>query len=259
MTHADTGVMDWADADSFCVADRHQIWFSPHQDSMYVYHARPWTDSLGVTHSGAVYVHQGPPPLSGSWRGILPPRDNRFMTLSLNDHLSDKGIDKWVTEIGCTSAPVPRQNIRTALAFFAREMPRLAIADAVAFLVAMDLSKPVHVVTLQPGERLIGFRTGTESPFKLFFARRGASMHSSGINPTGRGPVHFVVRAAVRALDSSTTGAKDTWSRTAPGQPSTVAPRARKWFGKEFGVLAQGGGGQLIIPESYSELLVEGH
>jgi len=178
-------------------------------------------------------------------------------TLSINDHLSEPGIDKWVSELGCTSAPVPRQNIRTALAFFAREMPRLSVADAVGFLAAMDLSKPVRDVTLQPGERLLGFRTETESPFKLFFARRGASAHTSGINTARRGPVHFVVRTPVRALESFTTGAKDTWTRTTPGQRLSVAPRAKKWFGQEFGVMAMAGGGQLIIPESYSNLLVE--
>lgn len=180
------------------------------------------------------------------------------MPLSLNDHLSDKGIDKWVAEIGCTSAPIPRQNIRTALAFFSREMPGLPIADALGFLVAMDLSKSVREVTLSAGERLIGFRTGTESPFKLFFARRGASVHNSGVNVTGRGPVHFAVRTPLRALESSTTAAKDTWTPPAPGQPATISPRAKKWFGKEFGVMVPGGGGQLIIPESYSDLLVEG-
>jgi hypothetical protein len=179
------------------------------------------------------------------------------MTLSINDHLSDAGIDKWVAELGCTSAKVPRENIKTALAFFAREMPRLPIADAVAFLAAMDLSKPVKDVTLKAGERLIGFRTETESPFKLFFARRGASPHASGINTARRGPVHFVVRTPVRALESSTTGAKDTWTRPTPGQRATIAPRAKKWFGQEFGVMAAGGGGQLIIPESYNSLLVE--
>ena len=177
--------------------------------------------------------------------------------LSINDFLSDNGIDKWVAELGCTNAPVPRQNIRTALGFFAREMPRLPVADAVGFIAAMDLSKPVGGVTLADGERLVGFRTQTESPFKTFFARRGASPHSSGINTAGRGPVHFVVRARVQALESFTTGAKDTWTPMTPGQPVSVAPRAHKWFGRAFGVIATGGGRQLIIPESYSKVLVE--
>lgn len=181
------------------------------------------------------------------------------MTLSIHDHLSDAGIDKWIAELGCTNAPVPRRGIRTALAFFAHAMPRLSVNDAVGFLAAMDLSKPVVETMLAPGERLLGFRVGNESPFKLFFARRGASAHSSGINTAGRGPVHFVVRSPAKVLESSTGGTKDGWTRTTPGQGVGVAPRAKKWFGKEFGVMVSGGGGQLIIPESYSHLLVEEH
>ena len=69
--------------------------------------------------------------------------------------------------------------------------------------------------------------------------------------------MHFVVRTEVRALESFTTGTKDTWTSTMPVQSVGIAPRARKWFGKEFGVMVLGGGGQLIIPESYSKLLVE--
>ena len=181
------------------------------------------------------------------------------MTLSLQDHLSEKGLDKWIAEIGCANAPVPRKNVKTALAFFASQMPQLTIADALSFLVAMDLSKDVRAVSLETGERLIGFRTQTESPFKLFFARRGSSSQTLGVNAAGRGCVSFVVRASVRALESRTAGAKDTWSRTMPGQRLSVAPRSKKWYGAEFptGVLAAGGGAQLIIPESYSHLLVE--
>ena len=181
----------------------------------------------------------------------------RAMTLSIHDYLSDRGIDKWVAELGCTNAPVPRQGIKTALGFFARAMPRLSVNDAVGFLSAMDLSKPVVETRLRSGDRVIGFRTGSESPFKLFFARRGASAHASGINTVGRGPVHFVVRDAITVLETSTGGTKDSWTRSAPGQTVGVTPRAKKWFGKEFGVMVTGGGGQLIIPESYSHLLVE--
>ena len=185
---------------------------------------------------------------------MTPPADQK---LSLKDHLSDVGVGKWIAEIGCTNAPMPRENVRMALRFFDTELPRLPIADAVSFLVAMDLSKPVRRVLLSPGERLIGFRTPTESPFKLFFARRGQSRHSSGINTESRGPVHFTVRAAVPALESFTTGAIDTWTPRRPGQTLTVAPRAKKWFGQEFGVMTIGGGGQLIVPESYSHLVIE--
>lgn len=177
--------------------------------------------------------------------------------LSLRDHLSDTGIDKWIAELGCTNAPLPRRNVKAALLFFDTEMPTLPIRDAVSFLAAMDLSRPVEPVFLHPNERLIGFRTGAESPFKLFFARRGQSAQGLGINTVARGPVHFTVRAAVRALESFTTGTIDTWSPTQVGQTFSVAPRAKKWFGREFGVMAMAGGRQLIVPESYSSLLVE--
>ena len=184
------------------------------------------------------------------------------MSLSLNDHLPDAGVAKWIAELGCTDAPIRRRNVKVALSFFHANMPELSIADAVGFLAAMDLSKPVNRVYLAPGERLIGFRTPTESPFKLFFARRGSSPQSSGINTAGRGAVHFAVRTTVLALESFTTGTIDTWTprRFTPDDPHqalAVAPRAKKWFGKEFGVMVSGGGQQLIIPQSFSRLLVE--
>ena len=179
--------------------------------------------------------------------------------LSINDYLSEAGIDKWVAELGCSNAPVPRRNIKAALSFFAREMPRLPLEDAVGFVSAMDLSRPVGEVTLPQGERLLGFRSGSESPFKLFFARRGASPYTSGIDAGGRRAVHFVVRAPVRVLESFTAGAKDTWTRSTARQDASVAPRAVKWFGHDyaFGVFAAGGGKQFVIPDSYSHLLAE--
>jgi hypothetical protein len=192
-----------------------------------------------------------------SYAGVRSHLSLETLMLSIRDHLTPVGIDKWVAELGCTNAPVPRQNIQTALEFFALEMPRVKISDAVGFLAAMDLSKRVSRIVLTPGERVLGFRTPTEQPFKLFFTRRGASAHASGINVARRGPLHFVVRQNVNALESFTTGAKDTWTQTLPGQPMSIAPRAKKWFGKEFGVVAPGGGIQLIIPESYSYLLLE--
>ena len=179
------------------------------------------------------------------------------MDLSVRDHLSDVGVAKWIAEIGCVNAPIPRRNVRAALSFFDAQMPSLSVADAVGFLSAMDLSKPVARVHLKAGERLIGFRTHTESPFKLFFARRGSNPHNVGINTAGRTVVHFTVRFPVLALESFTAAAIDSWTSRRPGQAATVAPRAKKWFGKEFGVLAEGGGKQLIIPRSYSYLLVE--
>jgi hypothetical protein len=171
------------------------------------------------------------------------------MSLSLRDFMSDTGVAKWIAALGVTDAPTPRGNIRVALSFFANYMPTLAVETALAFLRAMDLSRTVRLVHITSGERLIAFRRATESPFKLFYARSGASVHRSGVDPTDRNVVHFVVRAPFVALESFTTGANDTWSGT---RGTAIAPRVGT-----YGVLASGGGLQLIVPESYKQLLVE--
>ena len=171
--------------------------------------------------------------------------------LSLHDHMSDAGLDKWLAQVGVTPAPVPRQNVRTALRFFAQHMPTLPPAMAMSFLRAMDLSKPVRVPVLPVGERLIAFRSGNESPFKLFYTRPGASKYSSGINPAGRSAVHFTVRAPAPALETYTSGVVDVWTVPADGQHTTVAPRANS-----TGVMVAGGGIQLIIPRAPQVLLV---
>jgi len=174
------------------------------------------------------------------------------MPLSLNDYGSPAALDAWLAQIGVTPAPVPRENVRTALQFFATRMPALDPEMALSFLRAMDLSRPVRLTRLEPGERIIAFRTGSESPFKLFYTRPGASMHTSGINAARRGVTHFKVRVAAPALETFTSGAIDVWTTPADGQPTTVYPR-----GDTTGVMVAGGGIQLIIPRSTQVLLVE--
>jgi hypothetical protein len=171
------------------------------------------------------------------------------MELSLRDFMSDAGVTKWVAALGVTDAPVPRRNIRAALSFFSGHMRHLKPEMALEFIRAMDLTKSVRVVLVAPGERLLAFRRATETPFKLFFARSGASPHRSGIDPTGRSVVHFVARSPFQALESCAAGANDTWSRTTG---TAIAPRTGT-----YGTLAGGGGLQLIVAESYSRLLIQ--
>ncbi len=135
--------------------------------------------------------------------------------LSLKDWMTEAGIDKWFTQLRARDAPVPRENVKTAFRFFDLHTPGLAADLALSFLLAMDLSRPVRSIPLMPKERVIAFRTGQESPFKLFFTRSGASVHLSGVNPHGRSAVHFRVRVPCPALESYTTGTIDTWSITA--------------------------------------------
>jgi hypothetical protein len=113
----------------------------------------------------------------------------------------------------------------------------------------MDLSRPVRDLTLTAADRVIAFRVGNESPFKLFYTRAGASPNASGINPHGRSAVRFGVRGTARALESYTTGTLDVWTLPGDDQPLVFAPRANR-----SGVMVTGGGIQLIIPRSHSVL-----
>ena len=174
------------------------------------------------------------------------------MSLSLNDYRSDVGIGKWMEEVGVTDAAVPRKNVRTALAFFCQAMPALSTSMAANFLRAMDLSRPVFDRLLSPADRVVAFRVGNESPFKLFYTRAGASAFSSGINPNGRSIVRFAVRGTARALESYTSGTVDVWTIPAEDQPLTFAARANR-----SGVMVGGGGTQLLIPRSYTLLEVK--
>ncbi len=171
--------------------------------------------------------------------------------LSLSDHLSEAGLSKWFEQLNATDAPIPRRNLQTALRFFQQQMPVLSPAMALNFLLAMDLSKMVREVHLNPNEEILAFRSTSEPEFKLFYTRPGASRHNSGINPAGRVPVRYKVHQGCAALESYTTGAIDVWSLRETGQPTTVAPR-----GNSTGVMAIGGGVQLIIPGASRYLTV---
>ncbi len=174
------------------------------------------------------------------------------MSLSLNDFASEVGIDKWIDAIGITNAPIPRAGVRTALQFFQRRMPRIKLDDALSFCVAMDFSKEVKEVLLQPKERVIAFRLPSEAEFKLFYTRPGRSKHSSGINPADRRAVHYTVVSPAYALESYTAPASDTWTKRLPGQTAYVNPRSNS-----IGYLAAGGGLQLLIPDAYRYLQVK--
>ncbi|MEM9588356.1 MAG: hypothetical protein AAGA03_13820 [Planctomycetota bacterium] len=168
------------------------------------------------------------------------------MSLSLRDHLSSAGVDKWIGELGVVNAPRARQGITVGLKFFDQFMSRLPPPMAAEFLRATDLSRPVRSIRLSIGERIIAFRKAGEPEFKLFYTRPGNSKHSSGLNPHNRSALHYTVRMACAALESYTTGAIDTWS-----YPSSMAISVRT---NSTGYMAAGGGLQLIVPDAHRYL-----
>jgi hypothetical protein len=173
------------------------------------------------------------------------------MKLSLQDHFSERGIAKWIEALGVVDAPVPQQGVREALRYLSMHMMHLPPEMALNFLRATDLSKPVRSVLLTVGETLVAYRTQSESPYKTFFTRAGRVATSGGINDAGRGLVRFRVRAPIWVLESVAAAAIDTWTPRAPGQPLALAPRANS-----TGYMAHGGALQLLVPRSFSSLLV---
>lgn len=159
--------------------------------------------------------------------------------LSFDDYRSDVGLKAWVAAARVTDAPRTRHGISEALQFFRANMRSASPARALDFLRCMDLSRPVSRVTLVPGERIIAYRGPAESQFKLFFSRPGRGVHNLGVNPTDRRFIAFDVRAPAPALESIASPARDTWS-----QPL-----------REY--MASGGATQLLLPDSFSYLLVE--
>ena len=132
--------------------------------------------------------------------------------LSLRDGLSKRRTTRWLKVLGLVDAKVPTAGVQTSLEFFRNRMSTLPVEMAVNFLSAMDLSRPVQELTLQPGAEIIAFRSQTECEFKLFYAWPGASRHSSGLNAHGRVAVRYTVTNKTAALDSYTTSAIDVSS-----------------------------------------------
>jgi hypothetical protein len=171
--------------------------------------------------------------------------------LSLRDWMSDKSVSKWITKLSVTDAPMRRAGVKTALRFFQTRMPTLHPSRALDFLHAMDLSRPVNGITLRKDAKILAFRKPSESEFKLFYTRSGASKHTSGINPHGRIAVQYTVHNSTPALESYTTGVIDVWSIPAEIKHLTISIRA-----DNVGVMAAGGGIQLMIPAAARSLTI---
>ena len=154
----------------------------------------------------------------------------------MSDYLMGGGFDKWLKEVGVSDAPLTRSGLSTALQFFHAHMPNLPRSLRIAFLKGMDLHKQVRTTELNPPTVVAAFRKCTEDPFKLFYTKAGTSVRTLGVNPATRQFQRFRVRTRVVVLESRCASARDTW--TDPTQA----------------VIAEGGGVQFIIPDSFRPL-----
>ncbi|WP_441289509.1 hypothetical protein ACSRUE_01790 [Sorangium sp. KYC3313] len=161
----------------------------------------------------------------------------------MSAHFQGKAYEQWFRDLRITDAPLTRRGLVEALDFFHQRMPGLDRRTMLAFLRGMDLHRPVKRVLLQPNSEIAAFRRSTESPFKLFYTKVGANLHSLGVNPHDRRFQRFRVRALVEVLESYAAPVVDTWSELLP-------------VGVYRHYTARGGGIQYVIPGSYDCLLV---
>lgn len=154
----------------------------------------------------------------------------------MHDFLQGGGAEKWLAELGVSDAPLTRTGLGTALQFFHTRMPDLPRTMRFAFLKAMDLHKPVCLVTLAPPSMLSAFRKANEDPLKLFYTKAGTSVLNLGLNPANREFRRFRVARPVQVLESVAAAAIDKWTDD------------RRYF------VASGGGRQYIIPQAHAVL-----
>lgn len=91
----------------------------------------------------------------------------------------------------------------------------------------IDFSKPVSVVTIPKGTKVVQYQVPGKQAGN-YFAPPGTPATQLGINPTGRVPKTFTATQDVQALRSTASAPLDTWS------------------GKPF--QTQGGGTQYFVP-----------
>lgn len=182
--------------------------------------------------------------------------------LRLDDYRQDRRIARWLDIIGVTNAVVPHQNVRETLRFFSRVMPMIPPAEALSYLVAMDLSKPVTKTELAVGTELLGFReraSGTKGDTRpdlraKFYSFSGASPHRLGIRVGTRMAVHYRVHTKCPALASWASGALDYWTGDSANDRATQTYSSIKL--NTTGVHALGGDRQLLIPQAWRFLQI---
>ncbi len=91
-----------------------------------------------------------------------------------------------------------------------------------AFLAEVKGYHRAEIPRLAPHEGLIAFRSGSQSPARLFSSSTRRVETQRWHQPFGRAAVGFRPRLPCRALQSYTTGAKDVWSLVSIAQ--TLVP-----------------------------------
>ena len=147
--------------------------------------------------------------------------------------------------------PLVHDRAAVAVEFLERNFPQ---KDVLGYLRGIDFSRPVEVVTLQPGMTLVQY---TGARIGNWFSRPGFSVRNMGISEAGRDRLIFRVDKPTQALRSRAAATTDSWTRGGRGDvksPVTQGgaggngPKVRP---AEF---VDGGAEQYVIPNGAEQL-----
>ncbi len=144
--------------------------------------------------------------------------------------IPESEIDQLLNALGASIAPRRRDGVRLTLTFFDRYLAEKSWETRLSFLKAMDLSQPVRIVDLLPGETVVAFRHHA-ADWGEFHTRLGTDPRTLGITTDARQLRRFEVVQRVAALES------------------TAAPYLHMSRGR-------GGGLQLVIPQAWRHLRI---
>ncbi len=141
-------------------------------------------------------------------------------------------------------APIIKTRIAVAVDFFARHFTgpyKKSDSDTLSELICIDYSRPVQVITLSEGERLVGYKKADADPLRgSYFTRNGYGPQTLGIALTG------TLRTGVEA---DKVFLRYRVVRTIPAAlESYAAPASDRWSLDGRRVLATGGGKQILHP-----------
>jgi hypothetical protein len=158
-------------------------------------------------------------------------------------------IEYWRTKLGVTDAEIPRRGIAVTIKYFEEQVEKGNLDKTkftneeklLDYWKAMDFSKPIEPVVLEPGKELVGYRNPADD-YGFFYTEVGTYLDKVGVDyvtktgkklPDGsdelvsREFVRYRVRKRVEALRSSSIAVKawDTKRPVAGGGTQYFIPR----------------------------------
>ena len=145
--------------------------------------------------------------------------------------------------------PLVHERAGVAVEFLLKHFPE---RDVLGYLRGIDFSKPVEVVTLQPGMTLVQY---TGARIGNWFSRPGFSPRNMGISEAGRDRLVFRTDRPIEVLRSRAAATTDSWTRGGRADVKSPAQGAGAGDPKvRPAEYVDGGAEQYVIPNGAERL-----